>query len=475
MAEPKAASAAARESPVPEDDAEEQMHSYSRHTLVCQGGNYALPQNALHHMTKLPSTLMPALMELKGYALPWVIRLLHEVYGSVVSARSGHIDWAGIAQRMEAHRQPVVTEAAAFARAAFGRVAAAAEHSQLETGAAGGESRSQPPATIPPKFTAQSVHQLWKQLAYHSGLNGMAVPASAAADGDAVRESGAEPSSDSSHAVIPNGGETGRPEQPERKRRREEELVKVEALENGASLANTPAEASSQVKLHATQRLNADMDGSAAQERAGEGSDEVKPSRGDNDDVGMELKGVSPGVEGEEEGEKTGVFFGEPPLDSLRGSATAAWMRHGEQLQLRPAVAAAPACAQASVGAPLDSAGKGAAPRDGDDDESDVEGFLQAQQRRVLEFQSEPKRPDSSSKRPALWPPCGTPRVVGRPYPAWPGVLPPTLPEDGSGPMNLGVEPPRKKGSAAAVAGQADSSDAYTLKEALHLKVQAKP
>ena len=43
------------------------------------------------------------------------------------------------------------------------------------------------------------------------------------------------------------------------------------------------------------------------------------------------------------------------------------------------------------------------------------------------------------------WPPVGTPRMVGRGFPRPPGVPLPRIHEDGSGPLDLGLEPPRKK------------------------------
>ena len=42
------------------------------------------------------------------------------------------------------------------------------------------------------------------------------------------------------------------------------------------------------------------------------------------------------------------------------------------------------------------------------------------------------------------WPVKGTPRLVGREFPPPPGVLMPRIATDGSGPLDLGLEPPRK-------------------------------
>ena len=126
MSEPSAASAAARASSVPEEeDVEEQGHSYSRRTLICRGSNYALPQTALPHR-KLPSAPVAEPIELDGFELPWAVRLLHEVYGSVMSARSGHIDWVAVARRMEAQRKPLVAAAAALSRSNKAAAASAA-------------------------------------------------------------------------------------------------------------------------------------------------------------------------------------------------------------------------------------------------------------------------------------------------------------------------------------------------------------
>ena len=60
----------------------------------------------------------------------------------------------------------------------------------------------------------------------------------------------------------------------------------------------------------------------------------------------------------------------------------------------------------------------------------------------------------------------GTPRLVGRVYPRPPGVMQPKIAEDGSGPLDLGLEPPRKLRKAAKAGG-----DDYTIKEAMRLTV----
>ena len=209
---------------------EEQGHSYSRRTLICRGSNYALPQTALPHR-KLPSAPVAEPIELDGFELPWAVRLLHEVYGSVMSARSGHIDWVAVARRMEAQRKPLVAAAAALSRSnkaaaasAAAAAAAAAEHPGAVSTVPPLESAtSLEPATLPPPFTPQSVHRLWRFLAYRSGLNGLALPETAAADVESAGVKGAlknGPSSDADRAASGPLDVAERPEQAERKRSR---------------------------------------------------------------------------------------------------------------------------------------------------------------------------------------------------------------------------------------------------------------
>ena len=575
MREPSAASAAARASSVPEEeDVEEQGHSYSRRTLICRGSNYALPQTALPHR-KLPSAPVAEPIELDGFELPWAVRLLHEVYGSVMSARSGHIDWVAVARRMEAQRKPLVAAAAALSRSnkaaaasAAAAAAAAAEHPGAVSTVPPLESAtSLEPATLPPPFTPQSVHRLWRFLAYRSGLNGLALPETAAADVESAGVKGAlknGPSSDADRAASGPLDVAERPEQAERKRSRAD--LDDPNQDPNEDPNEDPNGGPDPDEARDTKRARLDVQGGRIEAIKAE---EGQIDRGHAEPVAMdgfvEMNGPTPpplpthavppppnplvasaapatdstasglevpnppggdvsrgasgasahsvaiadcaarGVKGEaeggeqlptggepmaamdeaaeegEEGEECGLFFGEPPLYSLRGSATAAWMRHGDVLRpgaplltrFSPASSVA-----ASVRAPCDSIAVGectAAPAEGDESESDVDEFLQAHHRRVLELQAEPKKSDGSTKRPPLWPAHGTPRLVGRKYPAWPGVSrKPKLPEDGSGPLNLGVPPPGKKGSAAG--GSAEGKEkSYSLKEAMQLKVTLKP
>jgi hypothetical protein len=72
-----------------------------------------------------------------------------------------------------------------------------------------------------------------------------------------------------------------------------------------------------------------------------------------------------------------------------------------------------------------------------DDAESDFEGYvLNVREREANVEQTQP----SNNKTPG----SGTTRLVGRPFPPAPGVVAPQPPADGAGPLDLGLEPPRK-------------------------------
>ena len=80
------------------------------------------------------------------------------------------------------------------------------------------------------------------------------------------------------------------------------------------------------------------------------------------------------------------------------------------------------------------------------------------------------RRPRRASSTALRRPAAGTPRLVDRPFPPPPGVAAPRIADDGSGPLDLGLEPPRKAKKASK-----GGSEEYTLKEAMRLTVSAKP
>ena len=72
------------------------------------------------------------------------------------------------------------------------------------------------------------------------------------------------------------------------------------------------------------------------------------------------------------------------------------------------------------------------------------------------------------------WSAVGTPRIVGRGFPGPPGVALPRIAEDGSGPLDLGLEPPRKRPKGGKEGGGKDDSN-YTIQQAMQLKLTSKP
>ena len=107
-----------------------------------------------------------------------------------------------------------------------------------------------------------------------------------------------------------------------------------------------------------------------------------------------------------------------------------------------------------------------------DDVELDVDSDTEEFMRSAAYTSAATRQTSSHTKAPRAptWPSAGTPRLVGHAYPRAPGVIVPKIAEDGSGPLDLGLEPPRKVRKL----GKASTED-YSLKEALRLTVTAKP
>lgn len=94
-----------------------------------------------------------------------------------------------------------------------------------------------------------------------------------------------------------------------------------------------------------------------------------------------------------------------------------------------------------------------------DDAESDFEGYIHnAREREANVEQTHPTQNKT--------PPGPTARLVGRPFPPPPGVVAPQPPADGAGPLDLGLEPPRK---AKALAKKEEEE--MSLNEAMRLTV----
>lgn len=102
------------------------------------------------------------------------------------------------------------------------------------------------------------------------------------------------------------------------------------------------------------------------------------------------------------------------------------------------------------------------------DADSDFEDFT----RTLHPRDGTPAASRARAARAPLWPASGTPRLVGRCFPRPPGAPRPVIPEDGSGPIDLGFEPPRKVRKHE---HKKEHDDDYTLQQALKLRVQSKP
>jgi len=142
------------------------------------------------------------------------------------------------------------------------------------------------------------------------------------------------------------------------------------------------------------------------------------------------------------------------------GASSSAAAAHGGA---SPAAGSCCVSATAPLGTPSATSPHGAAPLGDDDAESDFEGYVFHQRER--EAAVEQTAADRGKGRATV-----TTRIVGRPFPPAPGVVPPQPPADGSGPLDLGVEPPRK----GKVLTKKEEEE-MSLTEAMRLTVTAKP
>ena len=118
------------------------------------------------------------------------------------------------------------------------------------------------------------------------------------------------------------------------------------------------------------------------------------------------------------------------------------------------------------------------------DGESDHEEFVRSAHYRDASQPQQHAR--AKAQRMPQWSAVGTPRLIGRGFPRPPGVPLPKIAEDGTGPLDLGLEPPRKRqkgdgdgrgrpGRPGRGEEKGEKSDELTLAQALRLRVESKP